>query len=967
MIGEPISKYRILSKLGEGGMGEVYLAEDTELRRKVALKFLPDELASNAEALARFNREAQTAAGLNHPNIVTVYEVGQHRGRPFIAMAYVDGVPLSEAVSQGGLSVTRAIEITLQILDGLASAHRAGIVHRDVKPGNIFIDSEGRVKILDFGLAKPGGAGKLTGELSTMGTVFYMSPEQTRGEEVDQRSDLFSLGAVLYEMLTGRPPFEGKHIAAVVYSITNEEPKPLSQLYQRVPRAMEQVVAKALSKNPDERYQSAGDMSEDLRRIQAGARPLASRPARRFLTVALPTTAVFIGVALFFILKPLKLQLTNDLPAVAAGNTLAVMYFENVVDPEDPRRLGEIASNLIITDLSESGHIQVVSSERLYDILKLKGKEGVKVVDKDTAIEVARDAGAKWMLMGSVLQERPTIVMTSRLVEVESGNVIASQRVTGGTGDEIFALVDRLTQDIKNDLALPAVARAGRDLPVAEVTTHSAEAYRYYLEGMENLNKMYGIEAKASFERALEFDSTFAMVYLRLATGVGSGSPKEKRDAVEKAVRYSDKVSKREKRYIQSTAALFAGDLDKAVAELEAIIRDYPNEKEAYKNLANIYRGPKRDLNLAVVNLRKAIEIDPLDKSAYNLLAYTYQELGDVDNYIWAIYQYMALAPDEANPYDSRADLYAFSGKLDKAIESYEEAVKRKPDFYPSVIKLGYSHLFRRDYEKAKGYFAQLLASGDPETRAVGRFGEMLIPLYQGRLDDALEATTRAIAGDRSDRKSGGGIAFLKEWQLVEILIEQGKIQAALENAERVAAEYREANPDDAWVGNQPLLYALVCTGDESRATALLGDLKKEIERASRTVPPEYWFWRGFVEGSGGDFEKGLASLAKARDKHHGFFSGYALAMMHLKAGRGVEAINEFDKLLRSYSEERAMFPFEGIKAHYYLGLAREELGRTDEAAASYEEFLSFWKDGDPAIEEIADAKSRLAALRQPG
>src|SRR5512139_995923 len=228
MIGETVSKYRIVSKLGEGGMGEVFLAEDLELKRKAALKFLPDEMVSNPEALAHFQREAQSAAGLNHPNIVTVYEVGRHKGRPFIAMAYVDGEPLSEVIKRGGLSVGRIIEIAQQILDGLASAHRAGIVHRDIKPGNIFIDREGRVKILDFGLAKPGGAGKLTGELSTMGTVFYMSPEQTRGEEVDGRSDLFSTGAVLYEMLAGHPPFEGKHIAAVVYSITNEEPKPLS-------------------------------------------------------------------------------------------------------------------------------------------------------------------------------------------------------------------------------------------------------------------------------------------------------------------------------------------------------------------------------------------------------------------------------------------------------------------------------------------------------------------------------------------------------------------------------------------------------------------------------------------------------------------------------------------------------------------------------------------------------------------
>jgi serine/threonine protein kinase len=507
MIGETVSKYRILSKLGEGGMGEVYLAEDRELNRKAALKFLPDELAANPDALARFKREAQTAAGLNHPNIVTVYEVGQHKGRPFIAMAYVDGEPLADVITRGGLGVDRIIDIAEQILDGLASAHRAGIVHRDIKPGNIFIDREGRVKILDFGLAKPGGAGKLTGELSTMGTVFYMSPEQTRGEEVDNRSDLFSTGAVLYEMLAGHPPFEGKHIAAVVYSITNEEPKPLSQLYQRIPSAMEQVVAKALAKNPDHRYQTAAEMAADLVRIRSGARPLASRPGRNLLRFVVPTTVVFAAVALFFVLKPFKFQVTSDQSAVAAGSTIAVMYFENVADPEDPRRLGEIASNLLITDLSESANLQVISSQRLYDILKLQGKEGVKVIDKDTATDVAKAAKAKWMLMGSILQEEPNLIMTSSLVDVETGRVIGSQRITGEPGEQVFALVDRLSPEIRQDLALPAGTREDGDVAVADVTTHSTEAYRYYLEGMEYVNRVYQNEAKESFVRALSFDT----------------------------------------------------------------------------------------------------------------------------------------------------------------------------------------------------------------------------------------------------------------------------------------------------------------------------------------------------------------------------------------------------------------------------------------------------------------------------
>jgi predicted Ser/Thr protein kinase len=344
MIGSTIRQYKIVEKLGEGGMGEVYLAEDAELKRKVALKFLPEQYASDPEALARFKREAQTAAGLHHPNIVTVYEVGQHQGRPYIAMAYVEGEPLTDIITRKEFTVDRAIDIASQICDGLNNAHGAGIVHRDIKPDNILVDKDGRVKILDFGLAKLGGVSRITGELSTMGTIFYMSPEQTQGSELDNRSDLFSLGAVLYEMLAGRPPFAGEHTAAVIYSITNEEPRPLSQFYQRVPRAMEHVVSKALEKKPADRYQSAAEFAEDLERVKAGMAPVAAGSRLKALKLILPTSVVFLAVVLFVVFKPFSFQISGNDPAVAAEHSLAIMYFENYVDRSDPKRLGEIVS-----------------------------------------------------------------------------------------------------------------------------------------------------------------------------------------------------------------------------------------------------------------------------------------------------------------------------------------------------------------------------------------------------------------------------------------------------------------------------------------------------------------------------------------------------------------------------------------------------------------------------------------------
>ena len=267
MIGKIISHYQILEKLGEGGMGEVYLAEDTRLKRKVALKFLPREFTRDKEAVERFQREAQAAAALNHPHIVTIYEVNKHDDQTYIAMEYVDGRTLKELITNHQLPITQVIDITNQICEGLSAAHKKGIIHRDIKPQNILIDSEGRIKILDFGLAKLKGVSQLTREKSTLGTTHYLSPEQALGKEVDQRSDIWSLGVILYEMLTGQLPFRGDYEQAVIYSILNEKPEPLSHSQPEIPMELEHLVNRMLGKKPGNRIQSIGEISETIKKL----------------------------------------------------------------------------------------------------------------------------------------------------------------------------------------------------------------------------------------------------------------------------------------------------------------------------------------------------------------------------------------------------------------------------------------------------------------------------------------------------------------------------------------------------------------------------------------------------------------------------------------------------------------------------------------------------------------------------
>ncbi|MCK4271412.1 hypothetical protein KAX22_02105, partial [bacterium] len=466
-------------------------------------------------------------------------------------------------------------------------------------------------------------------------------------------------------------------MAAVIYSILNEEPQRIGRYNSQVSGKLEEIVFKALAKDREERYQHIDDLMADLKherrlldttRVAPGV--IEPRGKKKRWPAFIPALAIFVLVLALLIFKAFQVEIGPQRGVMAEENSLAIMYFENVADPQDSDRIAQMITSLLITDLSESQYMRVVSRQRLYDILRLLGKEDLKIIDKSVASEVAERAGVKWILTGSILQTEPYVILTSEISDASSGKILTSQRVAGEEGEDFFSVVDRLSVQTKLDLSLPEGAREERDRAVADVTTHSPEAYRYYLEGQDYNSKLYVKEAKKSFQEALRHDSTFAMAYFRLAL-LTDGQQRD--DLIAKALQYSAKISQKEKHYLNSWQALLSDDFEQGIAELEKVVQRYPEEKEAHFWLGTFQRNPcvSGGNEQAVRHLNKAIEIDPLYKTAYNILAYTYNNMGDFEKSIWAINKYISLAPDEANPYDSRADLYAYNGKIDQAIESY--------------------------------------------------------------------------------------------------------------------------------------------------------------------------------------------------------------------------------------------------------------------------------------------------------
>jgi len=971
MIGKTISHYKILEKLGEGGMGVVYKAQDTKLDRLVALKFLPQHLTADAVEKERFIHEAKAASALNHTNITTIYEIDEFDGQMFIVMEYCEGRTLKQVIEKEPLSIKKVLDIGIQVCEGLAIAHEKGIVHRDIKSDNIMLSPRGQVKIMDFGLAKLKGATKLTKTRSTLGTLAYMSPEQAQGEEVDSRSDIFSFGVVLYELLTKNLPFAGEHQAAIVYSIINEEPQPVARYNNKVSPDLERMITKALTKDKEERYQHADELLADLRRErksldyvktgQISKEVIVPKPKRKVLPFAIPASIVVILVLLFLILKPFKFEIGTEKGAVAKENSLAIMYFENLVDREDKERLGEIVTNLLITSLSESQYMRVISSQRLYDILKLMGKEGAKIIDKNVASEVANKANAKWMVLGGIVQVEPRMVITTQLVEVKSGQVIASQRIMGQTKQDVFSLVDTLAAGIKKDLSLPDQAQKEIARPVADVTTHSPEAYRYYLEGVDYIDKWYYPEAEKSLTKAIEIDSTFAMAYYRLAS-LKEGEELKRLTA--KAVKYSDKASQREKYQIKSWAAYVSRNYSESIKGLKKVIERYPDEKEAFYLLGMIYFLNLHELEKAVHYLNQAIQIDPLYKLAYNMLAYTYNEMGDFEKSIWAINKYIELAPDEPNPYDSRADLYAWNGKLDQAIESYKNALEIKPDFMNTQYKLGNMYLLKKDYARAESCYEALSSSNNKLLRSGGRIDLFLVPLYQGKFEEALKVLDDGIAADRMERVEGEMISY-KHFSKAYLYEEQKRMVLALNETEIGMKIYKKAKPDDPVYGRDGYAYLLAKSGKIAEAEELSRALKKDIEEKNPKLMSSYWWTLGEIELVKGDTNMALSYLERVyKDSPTPSFDlRYQLAEIYLKKGRLDEAVAQLEKALSRYDNDRVWTPT-AVKAYYLLGLAYEKSGWNKKAIEKYEEFLDIWKNADPGIKEVADAKERLKKLK---
>ncbi len=713
-----------------------------------------------------------------------------------------------------------------------------------------------------------------------------------------------------------------------------------------------QEAATLLRYDPDVR-ETIGELAEGYSGAESQA--IAVTVTRKRRITLIPASVAAAALLLFLILKPWQIEFKSSKEAVAAENRLAIVSFNNLVEPTDSQKIGEITANLLTASLSESHSLQVVSSQRIHDILKLLGKEETGIVNRQLASEVAAAARARWIVTGSIVQMRPRLIVSAQVADVSTGTIVGSQSVTADSTETIFAIADKLAIGIKRDLRLPGhLPQEGPS--VADVTTHSAEAYYHYIRGVDYYYKQYESEAVECFEKALHCDSSFAMAYYYLAALDFTS----RRDSLmSRAVAFADKATWKEQHYIRSGAALMSGDFSGAATELRQLLARYPDEKSGWYRLGAC-QYYQQHFQEAITSFDSALALDSLYKEPYNFLAYAYDRIGNAEMSILAINKYIALAPEQASPYNSRGDLCALNGRLDDAIRSYQRALEIKPDFWQSLDALGIMSVFKGDYPQAESCFQALSRVGDKVFRAAARNDQAYVLIHQGRFQQTLNFLRGAISQDLSEGLAE--CANYKRLMMALAYAEQGRLDKGISEL----GDYVASTTSPSELQYYPLdVRLLTDSGDTAAAAVVVEKLLSELKNANADSSL-FWCATGFMEEARGRTGSALSFLEKSTRESRGFLANYNLALAYLNTKRLGDAVAGFEKLTSVYTPQRLLYGTYNVKVHYYLGIAYEESNWNEKAIEQYQMFLNIWKNADPGIGAVTDAKARLARLISP-
>jgi serine/threonine protein kinase/lipopolysaccharide biosynthesis regulator YciM len=981
-------RYQVIEELGHGGMGRVYKVQDTKIGEKIALKLIRPEAGLDKRSLDRFSNELKLARKIRHKNVCQMFDLGEDQGTRYITMEYVHGEDLKQLIRKvGRLSPGQAVGIARQVCEGLEEAHKLGIVHRDLKPQNIMVDEDGKARIMDFGIARSLSGKSMTGAGVMIGTPEYMSPEQVEGKDVDQRSDIYSLGVILYEMVAGRLPFVGDTPISIAHKQKYEAPEDPKKLNTQVSDDLARLILKCLAKDEGKRFQSAAELGTELGRIEAGLpttdRLVAERKTATSREITLKFTPkkllvpgiaflalISVGLILWRVLPSKKLALS---PSSSGQPTLAVLYFENKSGDAKLDYLREVLAELINTDLSQSKYIRVVTSEEIYTTLKKLGLTDARKYSSEDIEKIAAQTRASHVLRGSFIKAGEGFIITAGIQKPGTAERSTDLRLEARDEKDIIAKVDELTRQVKEGLNLTAAQIAGDiEKEAGKITTSSPDALKYYIEGRRLHTKGEYEQSIAYLEKAVEIDPEFAMAYRSLAAAhTNLGHDAERQKYFKKVLELSDRLTEYQRLFTEAQVVFHDENYAKALEILERLVKTYPNQSAGHHLLANVYVAVG-DIDKTIEQEEIAVQIQKTalpvgDLSRYYMLKGLYQRAEDVCR------SFLQDVEDNGYVREQLCYSYLCRRQFDLALAEAEKLYLLDPSL--------------KDYKGIALFCKDDFAGA--EKILVDYSWQMALLLARGKINETIGLSQRNLEKSKGDKGKEADAYGGERWDyggggLARALEKNGLYERAYQAFSqylKLSAEYHTESGLPYLPSQQKgdlFIKGRIQTGmgyfDEARETA--EELKSLIEKGINTKELRWY-----------EYILGLIALKKKDYRQAADLFGRACGrldfdVIDINLPSPTEQASFFDNLARAFYEsgdlDKARNTYERItlltsgrymdgdlyaKAYYMLGRIAEQQGDKPRASQNYRKFLDLWKDSDPGLPEVADARSRLAKL----